>query len=562
MLYEFALLCVVAVGLWIALGVHAGVRRSTELAQLLALALTMSLWAGGELVVQLGRNAGEITFGRRILYAGACFLPVVWVWIAARAAGARWARDVGPALVLAMLPALIFYSCLYWDRTGRFIVWGQTQPEVGPWFWAFAGYAWGLIVLGTGYLLAIALRHGKARPLRASVILAAASLPMLANAQHLGSDFAGYDLTPILVGASGVLIRFSVIDSGLVHVLPGARQAVIEQLDAGMLVSNLQGVVVDANPAAARLLGVEDPVGGSYHELLAHARDDTSHAIEVRQLPVRGLVGEVGTCAMLIDRTEARRAERQLLQAQRLEALGTLAAGIAHEVNNPLAFVRGNMGTLERLAKELSRSEVREHLPEGVREEAAESLDVVDEVRDGLDRISRLIAELKRFSRSDDRPERQALCLSEVAERAAAMAEVGLTTGRIQRRFRSVPHVYASESQLVQIVLNLLVNAIQASEGSSLIDLEVAPARGGVSVRVHDRGPGIPDEVLPRLFDPFFTTKAPGEGTGLGLSLSFDLARQHGGTLDGRNHPDGGACFELWLPTCAEAAAPVEATPA
>jgi signal transduction histidine kinase len=111
-----------------------------------------------------------------------------------------------------------------------------------------------------------------------------------------------------------------------------------------------------------------------------------------------------------------------------------------------------------------------------------------------------------------------------------------------------VPIVSGSEFQLVQVVLNLLVNAIQASEGKAIIDLEVDPEGDGVRLRVRDRGAGIPDEVLPHIFDPFFTTKAPGEGTGLGLSVSFDLVRQHGGVLEAHNCEGGGACFDLWLP--------------
>lgn len=558
MLYDFALLSVVGVGLWIALGLLGGVRRSAELAQLLALALTMALWAGGELLIQFGRSGSEILFGRRILYAGSCFLPVVWLWIAARAAGAGWARRVRPGLLVLATPAAVFYSCLYWDTQGRFIVWTELQPMVGAWFWAFAGYAWSLILVGTVYFVALASRHGTARPLRAGAILAAASIPMLANVLHLFSGFEGRDLTPILVGVSGVLIRVAVIDSGLVSVLPGARRAVIEQLDAGVLVANLQGVVVDVNPTAARLLESDDPVGHSYRRLLERARADTSRVIEVREFPVRGVLGEVGSCAFLTDRTEARRAEQQLLLAQRLESLGILAAGIAHEVNNPLAFVRGNLGFLEELAKDLSQQEVLEKLPDELRESAAEAGTAVLELRDGVDRIAQLVVELKRFTRSDDRQEHRPVCLRRVAERAASMADVGLTTGTIRRRFEAVPMVSGSESQLVQVVLNLLVNAIQASGGRAPIDLHLASERNGVCLSVRDPGTGIPDEVLPHLFDPFFTTKAPGEGTGLGLSLSFDLVRQHGGTLQGRNCPDGGACFELWLPARPEEARPDE----
>jgi signal transduction histidine kinase len=101
--------------------------------------------------------------------------------------------------------------------------------------------------------------------------------------------------------------------------------------------------------------------------------------------------------------------------------------------------------------------------------------------------------------------------------------------------------------------MNLLVNAIQASGEAPEIELEVRCAEGQVALSVCDRGPGIPDDFMPHIFDPFFTTKELGEGTGLGLSLSFDLARRHGGTLEAANRPGGGAAFTLWLPEAPEA---------
>ena len=111
-----------------------------------------------------------------------------------------------------------------------------------------------------------------------------------------------------------------------------------------------------------------------------------------------------------------------------------------------------------------------------------------------------------------------------------------------------MPRVWAVESDLVQIALNLLVNAVQASREHVEIEVEVAPADGGAALWVRDRGDGIDAESLPRLFDPFFTTKPPGTGTGLGLSLSYDLARRNGGRLDASNREGGGAAFALWLP--------------
>ncbi len=177
-------------------------------------------------------------------------------------------------------------------------------------------------------------------------------------------------------------------------------------------------------------------------------------------------------------------------------------------------------------------------------------MELVGETQEGVERIAALVARLKSFARNDpDDPARHTrVDLARVADAAVAMASVGLPPGAIRRLGCAVPLAWGVEGDLVQIALNLLVNAVQASENAVEIEVEVAPADGGVVLCVRDRGSGIDLDSLPHLFDPFFTTKPPGTGTGLGLSLSYDLARRNGGRLDAINRPDGGAAFSLWLP--------------
>jgi len=278
------------------------------------------------------------------------------------------------------------------------------------------------------------------------------------------------------------------------------------------------------------------------------ARSDA--AIEVRRFPLRSAVAVVGSAAFLADRTEAQHAERRLALAARLEALGFLTAGIAHEVNNPLAFIRANLSQLEKLACELSAPGVGDRLPMPARALVSEAAELVADTQEGVDRIVQLVARLRSFARSE--PESQArpalVDLARVAEAAAAMAAVGLPENSIRCRLAAVPPVRAVEGELVQIALNLLVNAVQASAGVPDVEIEVASEGEGVALRVRDRGCGLAPEVLPRVFDPFFTTKPPGVGTGLGLSLSYDLARRNGGRLEAANRDGGGAEFTLLLP--------------
>jgi signal transduction histidine kinase len=269
---------------------------------------------------------------------------------------------------------------------------------------------------------------------------------------------------------------------------------------------------------------------------------------------VKALVGVVGSCTVVRDCTEARRLEQQLQQAQKLEAIGYLTAGIAHGINNPLAFLSSNLGSLEELAEALSEDAVQMALGPKRADLAAEAPEIVAEMREGLDRIGRLVERMMGFACSTSPDENLVrVDLHGVAQKANALAAVGVAANAIQLALDPVPRVLGHEDELVQIATNLLLNAIQASGDAPVIELRVGRDRDRIALSVRDRGPGIPDDFLPHVFDPFFTTKELGEATGLGLSLSFDLARRHGGTLEAANHPGGGAVFTLWLPVAPDA---------
>jgi two-component system sensor histidine kinase HupT/HoxJ len=227
-----------------------------------------------------------------------------------------------------------------------------------------------------------------------------------------------------------------------------------------------------------------------------------------------------------------------------------LTAGIAHEVNNPLAFIRANLSQLEKLAVEVAEPSVAARLPASAQPIAHDARELVADTQEGVERIAALVQRLKAFARheSGDAARVVPVDLGRVADTAIAMASVGLAPGMIRRAGGSAPPVLAVEGDLVQIAVNLLVNAVQASDGAVDVAVEVAPRDGGVALRIADRGTGIDAGVLPHLFEPFYTTKPQGTGSGLGLSLSNDLARRHGGRLAAENREGGGAIFTLWLP--------------
>ena len=237
------------------------------------------------------------------------------------------------------------------------------------------------------------------------------------------------------------------------------------------------------------------------------------------------------------------RAERERAQMERLVLVGQLAAGVAHEVNNPLAFVKANLAFLEREAR----------LPDSTLERE-ELCEVLSETGQGVLRIQQIVMDLKNFARTGEVLE-EGGWLEGSLEEARRLASVRLgARGEVCLSLEpGLPRVRLGERHLVQVMLNLLLNAVDAVEGvvparSARIQVAARRLAEGVCLEVEDNGPGIAPEVLPRLFDPFFTTKPPGKGTGLGLALCREYVMRVGGSLRAENHARGGARFVLLLP--------------
>jgi signal transduction histidine kinase len=255
-----------------------------------------------------------------------------------------------------------------------------------------------------------------------------------------------------------------------------------------------------------------------------------------------------GRFVSIQDRTAQRRSERLLRERQKLESIGILAAGVAHEVNNPLAFVRANLAHLRTLVEALPKAPAREG-GAIVAVDLDEMGEVVDESIDGLDRIARIVESMLRFARHSDEMLRP-VDLDEVLDEALRLAALRRDASvHVRRTGGPVPPVLASAERLVQVMLNLLLNARQAlgDRTDGVIEAESDTEGDHVVVRIRDNGPGIPPELQQRIFDPFFTTRSPDAGTGLGLSIAFDIVREHGGTLEVTSRVGVGSCFTVRL---------------
>ncbi|RMF17026.1 MAG: PAS domain-containing sensor histidine kinase [Gammaproteobacteria bacterium] len=267
----------------------------------------------------------------------------------------------------------------------------------------------------------------------------------------------------------------------------------------------------------------------------------------------------------LIEKLEE--AQNQLLQSEKMAAIGQLAAGVAHEINNPIGYVYSNIGSLERSAQDLLDMvrAWREAVEASGAPELVEKLDdlakkydfdfiqedlsdLIAESREGAERVKRIVQDLKDFSHVDKAEWQLAdlhkgldstlnVVWNEVKYKAEVIKEYG-----------NLPEVECIASQLNQVFMNLIVNAAHAIEERGTITIRTGCKGDEVFVSVSDTGCGIPEQNLTKLFEPFFTTKPVGKGTGLGLSLSYSIVQRHQGRIEVESEVGRGTTFTVWLP--------------
>ncbi len=541
MLYDLGLIASVALGAWLALDVamaESWRRRSISLG---VMGATGAVWAACELIIHTADTPGELAAIRRLLYLSVAASTFAWYWVAVEADAPRWYRRWRGWVALPLIPLALAWSTLWWAPDGTLISLYTADPAHGPLWIAWAGINWTLACTGLFYYMRACLRLRRDDQSRAHALAAAVTLPLIGNVAY-AMGWIDVDLAPCLFGPVALFIRFGVVDLGLANYLPLARSDILEQLEAGVVVADLSGRVLDSNASAARLLGVPELRGKQLDDL---TRDLTT-GIEVLRFPLESHYSQTGQAAVLTDRRETVEAEQRLQLAGRLEAIGSLTAGIAHEVNNPLAYICANLNSVEKLVSELTRPEIRSRLPEDLQRLVEDGADGLADAQEGFQRISQLVARLKGFARRPEATADGLTHLAEVCRKAASMAGVGLSEGAIRVEVADDVMVRASDDVVTQILLNLMLNAVQASDDDPRIEVSLTRRAGEIELQVADRGEGIDEDALDQVFDPFFTTKR--SGSGLGLSLSFDMARRLGGRIEAANREAGGAVFSLFLP--------------
>lgn len=299
--------------------------------------------------------------------------------------------------------------------------------------------------------------------------------------------------------------------------------------------------------------------------------EDFARQIQIEAELQRRLM-EVTTLNTQLHETQERlvQSQQQLLQNEKLASIGQLAAGVAHEINNPIGYVFSNIGTLQKYLADLLRliDACVEAEPaisnEAIRQSIGllrkeidldylkgDILDLMNESREGIERVRKIVQDLKDFSHVDASTEWQWTDLHRGLESTLNIVNNEIKyKADVVREFGELPQIQCMPSQLNQVFMNLFVNAAHAiKEGiRGRITVRTGAANDQVWIEVSDTGSGMTPEVMQRIFDPFFTTKPIGKGTGLGLSLSYGIVKKHNGRIEVCSTPSEGTTFRVTLP--------------
>jgi len=340
---------------------------------------------------------------------------------------------------------------------------------------------------------------------------------------------------------------------------------IVESLNVGVLAVDFGGAVESWNTQLEGLIGVprEEAVGRKLEEVLPsdlmaeitarsgdervsslykfhmQNREGRNLVVNVSIAPLVGKSGErIGRLILFDDVTQRMRLEEQVFQNEKLTSLGLLATGVAHEVNTPLAVISNY---IQMLAKQLPSGDPRHQLIEKVVKQTF--------------RASEIVNNLLNFSRTGA-TEFTEVNLNAVVEEVLTLVAHPFRTAQVhvtRNLQQGLPAVLGSTNKLQQVFLNLFLNARDAMPSGGIVEIRTAAHNGSVEVEIIDTGAGIPRENLNRIFDPFFTTKSIGRGTGLGLSVSYGIVKEHSGKVDVRSTPGKGTSFRLEFPVARKA---------
>jgi len=348
----------------------------------------------------------------------------------------------------------------------------------------------------------------------------------------------------------------------------GLTSRVLRTLPDGMASLTMEGRVRAANERLAALLGVAPAAlaGERFGSFLSVDVLDPPRELrdlECRLLPANAAPVDVslstllhrdrrgwpsGIVLIVRDLREVVTLRSRLLTSGRMAAVGELAAGIAHELNNPLAYVRTNLSVLGDHFRAIEKALAGHPAAGALAPVLVEAEEIVEESLEGMNRAAAIVRDVREFSHAGS-GERCFADLRDLVQQSVRVARLQLPKdAEVELSLGELPAIECEPQRLKQLFLNLLVNAAQAVGEGGRIRVRGAIRDGAVELGFRDDGCGIAPEHLDRIFDPFFTTKPVGVGTGLGLAIAFRVVEEHGGRLEVNSEPGAGTEFRVWLP--------------
>jgi PAS domain S-box-containing protein len=475
-------------------------------------------------------------------------------------------------LVAILAVATNSFHGLMWTAPGLDVLnpYLPLEPDYGPVYWVCMVYMGALIAFGSVLIINKVVRQNNFRRWEPWTLIVAVVLPIVAAFLEVTgfTQPAGLmiGITPFSSSIGAIALVWSLPRFHLQKIMPVARHTVFQRISDGVVVLNMHDRIVDLNPAAELLAGYSGSAAlGLPAEQIwpnwptqAVLSEPASKVIEGLVLPCAGeqrtynlhvyTISDdrnrpLNKVVLLMDTTERKRAEeesRRLREkaeiSSRLAAVGEMAAGIAHEINNPLT---GVLGFSQLLAE-------KQDVPADIKKE-------LKIIVDGSNRVKDIVKRMLTFARQTE-SKRTGTSMNELIGATLDLRRYVLNTANIEvvRHLDiDLPRIFVNPGEMQQVFLNLIVNAeyaMKKAHGRGTLTISTQKKDDYIRISFQDDGTGMNEEVKAKLFNPFFTTKEVGEGTGLGLGLSRSIVLEHGGTIDVESKPGQGATFIITLP--------------
>lgn len=562
-----------------------------------ALLASILVWSGGVALSRVSGDARLAILGVKVSFLGIFALPPFWYALAEHLTRPNPMPLTRRKIALLSLPSLVAFTLMatngahhLYMRDPMAIAQKGPLDWAGPAFWPWAAWSYSLVLAGSTRYVRWSWRlvHGDAR-WRGALIGLASVMPLTGNVAHVAGLTAGdHDSTVFMLGGSVLMLFFADWRFRMLDTLPVARRDVIEQLRDGVVVTGVDAEILDVNPAAESMLGAKlrDLVGRSLvdvlteqspgrfdldteacSQLLDEMRTTASgfetlvagHGgkhFEIRGGSVRDDLGtESGIYFVMRDVTSRQRYEDVRRESRRAHSIASLAAGITHEVNNPLSYVRANVGhvmeALARMPDAEPEDASKPHQTDELREALADALE-------GIDRIGDIVERVRGFTRTRG-AERESIDVEMLVNEALRLVDQP-SNEQIQvvaEIERGLPAVLGYRDGLLEAVVHLLENAERVlREMGGKIHMRASLREHMVRIEVEDNGPGVPDAMHDQIFEPFYTDDCDDAGSGLGLAISRKLVADLGGTLAYEAGARGGARFVIELPEARVASPP------